>query len=89
MFIALLKNIDDSDAKVRKGAYAALGMAMKLVSENAMIPFLADVDSLKMAKIKEAHEASVLRGKPKPEKEKVKAPNFFEFSSFISSKSKG
>jgi len=36
---------------VREASFDALGTAMKVVSEKAMIPFLADVDSIKMTKV--------------------------------------
>jgi len=36
---------------VREASFDALGTAMKVVSEKAMMPFLADVDSIKMTKV--------------------------------------
>nr|XP_039262114.1 cytoskeleton-associated protein 5-like [Styela clava] len=50
---ALLKNIDHSAPNVRDGSYKALGALLKLVSEKMVMPFLADLDNLKMEKIKE------------------------------------
>jgi len=36
---------------VREASFEALGTAMKVISEKAMMPFLADVDSIKMTKV--------------------------------------
>uniref|UniRef100_A0A8C5LHG6 Cytoskeleton-associated protein 5 n=1 Tax=Jaculus jaculus TaxID=51337 RepID=A0A8C5LHG6_JACJA len=53
---ALLKHINDSAAEVRDAAFEALGTALKVVGEKAVNPFLADVDKLKLDKIKECSE---------------------------------
>ena len=50
-FAALLQNVNDAQADVREGSYNALGTAMKVVSEKGIMPFLADVDAIKMAKV--------------------------------------
>ncbi|XP_075817488.1 cytoskeleton-associated protein 5 isoform X1 [Microtus pennsylvanicus] len=53
---ALLKHISDSAPEVRDAAFEALGTALKVVGEKAVNPFLADVDKLKLDKIKECSE---------------------------------
>ncbi|XP_018417650.1 PREDICTED: cytoskeleton-associated protein 5 [Nanorana parkeri] len=51
---ALLKQINDSAPEVRDAAFEALGTAQKVVGEKAVNPFLADVDKLKLDRIKES-----------------------------------
>lgn len=53
---ALLKQINDSAPEVRDAAFEALGTALKVVGEKTVNPFLADVDKLKLDKIKECSE---------------------------------
>ncbi|KAM4722678.1 cytoskeleton-associated protein 5 isoform 2-T4 [Rhinophrynus dorsalis] len=53
---ALLKQINDSAPEVRDAAFEALGTAQKVVGEKAVNPFLADVDKLKLDRIKECAE---------------------------------
>lgn len=53
---ALLKQINDSAPEVRDAAYEAISTAMKVVGEKAMNPFLADLDKIKLDKIKECSE---------------------------------
>ncbi|XP_028634347.1 cytoskeleton-associated protein 5 isoform X1 [Grammomys surdaster] len=53
---ALLKHINDSALEVRDAAFEALGTALKVVGEKTVNPFLADVDKLKLDKIKECSE---------------------------------
>lgn len=43
--------MNDSAGEVREAAFDALGTAMKVITEKAMMPFLPDVDNLKMAKV--------------------------------------
>jgi hypothetical protein len=43
--------VNDSTPDVRDAAFQAIATAMKVVGEKPMMPFLADVDSLKMAKV--------------------------------------
>lgn len=57
---ALLKTLSESDPTVRDSSAEAIGTAMKLVGEKTISPFLTDVDSLKMEKIKEYHEKAVI-----------------------------
>ncbi|CAG2202668.1 CKAP5 [Mytilus edulis] len=65
---ALLKTINDTTPEVREASYAALGMAMRVVTEKNIMPFLPDVDAIKMQKIKESCEKAVLlnaKGEPR------------------------
>ncbi|XP_069479300.1 cytoskeleton-associated protein 5 isoform X2 [Ambystoma mexicanum] len=79
---ALLKQINDSAAEVRDAAFEALGTAQKVVGEKVVGVFLADVDKLKLDRIKEcADKAELAYGKKSggssaPEKKdmKVAAP---------------
>ncbi|XP_014295332.1 protein mini spindles isoform X1 [Microplitis demolitor] len=57
---ALLKTLNEPDPTVRDNSAEALGTAMKLVGEKAMMPFLTDLDPLKMAKIQECAEKAVI-----------------------------
>ncbi|XP_044594200.1 protein mini spindles isoform X1 [Cotesia glomerata] len=57
---ALLKTLNEPDPTVRDNSAEALGTAMKLVGEKAMMPFLTDLDALKMAKIQECAEKAVI-----------------------------
>ncbi|XP_029438954.1 cytoskeleton-associated protein 5 isoform X2 [Rhinatrema bivittatum] len=56
MCAALVKQINDSAPEVRDAAFEALGTAQKVVGERAVNPFLADVDKLKLDRIKECCE---------------------------------
>ncbi|XP_069821985.1 cytoskeleton-associated protein 5 isoform X3 [Dendropsophus ebraccatus] len=61
---ALLKQINDSAPEVRDAAFEALGTAQKVVGEKAVNPFLADVDKLKLDRIKEcADKVELASGK--------------------------
>ncbi|XP_075694010.1 cytoskeleton-associated protein 5 isoform X2 [Rhinoderma darwinii] len=61
---ALLKHCNDSALEVRDAAFEALGTAQKVVGEKAVNPFLADVDKLKLDRIKEcADKAELANGK--------------------------
>ncbi|TSQ92631.1 Cytoskeleton-associated protein 5 [Bagarius yarrelli] len=64
---ALLKQVNDSAPEVRDAAFEALGTAMKVVGERAVNPFLADVDKLKLDKIKECADKVELVGGKKGE----------------------
>uniref|UniRef100_A0A672RB14 Cytoskeleton-associated protein 5-like n=1 Tax=Sinocyclocheilus grahami TaxID=75366 RepID=A0A672RB14_SINGR len=59
---AFLKQVNDSAPEVRDAAFEALGMAMKVVGEKAVNPFLTDVDKLKLDKIKECADKVELVG---------------------------
>ncbi|XP_029951526.1 cytoskeleton-associated protein 5 isoform X2 [Salarias fasciatus] len=68
---ALIKQVNDSAPEVRDAAFEALGTAMKVVGEKAVNPFLADLDKLKLDKIKECAdkvEPAAGGGKPAAEK---------------------
>ncbi|KAG8438277.1 hypothetical protein GDO86_008822 [Hymenochirus boettgeri] len=61
---ALLKQINDSAPEVRDAAFEALGTAQKVVGEKAVNPFLAEVDKLKLDRIKEcADKVELAHGK--------------------------
>ncbi|XP_069714066.1 cytoskeleton-associated protein 5 isoform X4 [Phaenicophaeus curvirostris] len=53
---ALLKHINDSAPEVRDAGFEALGTALKVAGDKAVNPFLADVDKLKLDRIKECAE---------------------------------
>uniref|UniRef100_A0A8D8W5H1 Cytoskeleton-associated protein 5 n=1 Tax=Cacopsylla melanoneura TaxID=428564 RepID=A0A8D8W5H1_9HEMI len=69
---ALLKTLNEPDPTVRENSMVAIGTAMKVVGEKAIMPFLEDVnDANKMTKIKEYCDKAVLCVKqPKPQKER-------------------
>lgn len=56
----LLKTLNEPDPTVRDNSAEAIATAMKLVGEKAMMPFLTDIDNLKMTKIKECAEKVVI-----------------------------
>ncbi|XP_015239283.1 PREDICTED: cytoskeleton-associated protein 5 [Cyprinodon variegatus] len=62
---ALIKQVNDSAPEVRDAAFEALGTAMKVVGEKAVNPFLADLDKLKLDKIKESADKVELPGSKK------------------------
>ncbi|XP_026802210.3 cytoskeleton-associated protein 5 isoform X5 [Pangasianodon hypophthalmus] len=64
---AFLKQVNDSAPEVRDAAFEALGIAMKVVGERAVNPFLADLDKLKLDKIKECADKVELVGGKKGE----------------------
>uniref|UniRef100_A0A668ADX5 Cytoskeleton associated protein 5 n=1 Tax=Myripristis murdjan TaxID=586833 RepID=A0A668ADX5_9TELE len=59
---AFLKQVNDSAPEVRDAAFEALGTAMKVVGEKAVNPFLADLDKIKLDKIKECADKVELPG---------------------------
>lgn len=52
------------DPGVRDSSAEALGTAMKVVGEKVIMPFLPDMEAMKLAKIKEFCEKAVVSGKP-------------------------
>nr|CAD7571841.1 unnamed protein product [Timema californicum] len=58
--IALLKTLNEPDPTVRDSAADALGTAMKVVGEKAIMPFMTDLDNSKLTKIKECCEKAVM-----------------------------
>ncbi|XP_069384221.1 cytoskeleton-associated protein 5 isoform X6 [Paralichthys olivaceus] len=59
---ALIKQVNDSAPEVRDAAFEALGTAQKVVGEKAVNPFLADLDKLKLDRIKESADKVELPG---------------------------
>lgn len=55
----LIKCSTDTAAEVREASFAALGTAMYVVTEKNITPFLADVDAIRMGRIKEFYEKTV------------------------------
>lgn len=53
---SLSQQVNDSAPEVRDAAFEALGTAMKAVGEKAVNAFLADLDKLKLDKVKELPE---------------------------------
>ena len=48
-----LQTVNDTAPDVREASYDAIGVAMKVVSEKNIAPFLADVDNIKMQKVRQ------------------------------------
>lgn len=72
---ALLESLNHSDGGVREAAAETLGVLMKLLGEPTMTKLMADVDAIKMAKIKEFAEKAEITGKrPKLQPEGGAAP---------------
>jgi cytoskeleton-associated protein 5 len=64
------------DPGVRDSSAEALGTAMKVVGEKVIMPFLPDLEAMKMAKIKECCEKAVVCGKSSgPAKPKAAVAN--------------
>ncbi|XP_071643759.1 protein mini spindles-like isoform X2 [Temnothorax longispinosus] len=72
---ALLKTLNEPDPTVRDNSAEALGTAMKLIGEKAMMPFLTDIDNLKMTKIKECADKAVIVVKVTSGTKKQERPN--------------
>ncbi|XP_057691875.1 cytoskeleton-associated protein 5 isoform X1 [Corythoichthys intestinalis] len=70
---ALVKQVNDSAPEVRDAAFEALGTAMRVVGEKAVNPYLADLDKLKLDKIKECADKVELPGGKKSAGEKKPA----------------
>ncbi len=62
-----------TDPGVRDSSAEALGTAMKVVGEKVIMPFLPDLEAMKMTKIKECCEKAVISGKPAAGAAKPKA----------------
>ena len=72
---ALLECLNEADKTVRECASKALGALWKFLGEGKVMPFMPDLDKLKLDKIKEEAENIELSGKsaaPKPKKEAAK-----------------
>ena len=50
----LPQTVNDTSPEVREASFEALGTAMKVIGEKPLMPFLAEVDSIKMGKV--SHE---------------------------------
>ena len=50
---------------VREASFVALGTAMKVVSEKNIMPFLGDVDNIKMTKVTPSNKQSLILGQEK------------------------
>ena len=61
---ALLETLGEADKNVRESASKALATLWKFLGERRMIPFLQDLDKIKLDKIKEESESVELTGKP-------------------------
>ncbi|VUZ38989.1 unnamed protein product [Hymenolepis diminuta] len=55
----LIKCSTDTTVEVREASFAALGTAMYVVTEKNIMPFLTDIDSIRMGRIKEFYEKAV------------------------------
>ncbi|EFN60447.1 Cytoskeleton-associated protein 5 [Camponotus floridanus] len=71
----LLKTLNEPDPTVRDNSAEALGTAMKLIGEKAMMPFLTDIDNLKMTKIKECADKAVIVVKVTGSTKRQERPN--------------
>ena len=60
---ALLECLGHADKGVREGASEALGVLMKIIGEPQLSKLMPDLDPIKMAKVKEYCEKTVLTGK--------------------------
>lgn len=62
----LLVNIDHGTPGVREAAFQALGMLLKICGDKLVMPFLADIDNLKLEKIKEYGGKAQVTAKAEP-----------------------
>nr|XP_045625393.1 cytoskeleton-associated protein 5-like isoform X4 [Procambarus clarkii] len=76
----LLRGLNESDPTVRDNSCEALGVILKVIGEKQIMPFIADVDNLKMQKIRESSEKAEIKVKisvpkaKKPAAAKKEAP---------------
>ena len=61
--LALLDCLSHADSNVREGSSEALGVLMKIIGEPQLSKLMPDLDQIKMAKVKEYCEKTVLTGK--------------------------
>ena len=61
--LALLDCLSHADANVREGASEALGVLMKILGEPLLTKMMPDLEAIKLTKIKEYCEKTVLTGK--------------------------
>ena len=69
---ALLDTLGEADKNVRESASKALATLWKFLGERRMIPYLQDLDKIKLDKIKEESESVELTGKPAAAAAKVR-----------------
>lgn len=62
---ALIKALSDMDSTVRDNAAMAIGTAMKVTGEKLMSTFIADVEPIRVSKIKEFYEKAQVKRIPK------------------------
>ncbi|XP_066276419.1 cytoskeleton-associated protein 5-like isoform X5 [Branchiostoma lanceolatum] len=72
MCASLVTRTGDTAPDVREAAFEAIGTAMRLVGEKPIAPFLAELDQIKMGKIKDYSEKAEIIGGGK--KTKAKEP---------------
>ena len=63
---ALLERLGHADGTVRDSASEALGVLWKFLGEAVLMKLMPDLDSVKLAKVKEFAEKAELSGKPAP-----------------------
>ena len=74
---ALLECLNEADKTVRECAAKALAALWKFIGEGKLMPFMPDIDKLKLENIKKESETIELSGKsaaPKPKKEVAAKP---------------
>ncbi|KAJ9598235.1 hypothetical protein L9F63_011056, partial [Diploptera punctata] len=71
---ALLKTLNEPDPTVRDNSAEALGTAMKVVGEKQIMAFMADLDNIKMTKIKECCDKAVIVAKVPKTDRPITAP---------------
>ncbi len=63
-----------TDPSVRDSSAEALGTAMKVVGEKVIMPFMPDLEPMKLAKIKECCDKAVVSGRPAPKPKAAEPP---------------
>ncbi|XP_019623073.1 PREDICTED: cytoskeleton-associated protein 5-like isoform X3 [Branchiostoma belcheri] len=74
MCASLVSRTGDTAPDVREAAFEAIGTAMRVVGEKPIAPFLAELDQIKMGKIKDYSEKAEIIGGGKKTKPKEKEP---------------
>ncbi|KAI8616669.1 armadillo-type protein [Chytriomyces sp. MP71] len=57
----LVRGLEDADAACREACNGALGVLMRIVGERALAGFVAGVDEVRMAKMREACEGAIVK----------------------------
>ena len=60
------KLLTESTEATRSGGAEVLGTLMKIMGERAMAPYMESIDNIRKDKIKEYHDAAVVKAKDKP-----------------------